>query len=103
MHEGRLVFAQLMDYFPKREFQQCVERYRGNYRLRQFSCRDQFLAMTFGQLTYRASLRDIETCLRAMRRQALPCRLSRHRRPQYLGPGATNSAIGESITISHKC
>jgi hypothetical protein len=67
MHEGRLVFAQLMDYFPKREFQQCVERYRGNYRLRQFSCRDQFLAMTFGQLTYRASLRDIETCLRAMR------------------------------------
>jgi hypothetical protein len=67
MHEGRLVFAQLMDYFPKREFQQCVERYRGNYRLRQLSCRDQFLAMTFGQLTYRASLRDIETCLRAMR------------------------------------
>jgi hypothetical protein len=67
MHEGRLVFAQLMDYFPRREFQQCVERYRGNYRLRQFSCRDQFLAMTFGQLTYRASLRDIETCLRAMR------------------------------------
>jgi hypothetical protein len=67
MHEGRFVFAQLMDYFPKREFQQCVERYRGNYRLRQFSCRDQFLAMTFGQLTYRASLRDIETCLRALR------------------------------------
>lgn len=67
MHEGRMVFAQLMDYFPKREFQQCVDRYRGNYRLRRFSCRDQFLAMTFGQLTYRESLRDIETCLRAMR------------------------------------
>ena len=67
MHEGRFVFAQLMDYFPQREFQQCVERYRGNYRLRRFSCRDQFLAMTFGQLTYRASLRNIETCLRAMR------------------------------------
>jgi hypothetical protein len=66
MYDGRLVFAQLMDYFPRREFQQCVVRYRGNYRLRQFSCRDQFLAMTFGQLTYRASLRDIETCLRAM-------------------------------------
>jgi hypothetical protein len=67
MYEGRLVLAQLMDYFPKREFQQCVDRYRGNYRLRQLSCRDQFLAMAFGQLTYRASLRDIETCLRAMR------------------------------------
>jgi transposase len=66
MHDGRLVFAQLMDFFPKREFQQCVDRYRGNYRLRRLSCRDQFLAMMFGQLTYRASLRDIETCLRAM-------------------------------------
>lgn len=66
MHEGRFVFAQLMDFFPKREFQQCVNRYRGNYRLREFSCRDQFLAMTFAQLTYRESLRDVETCLRAM-------------------------------------
>ena len=66
MHEGRLVFAQLMDFVPKREFQQCVDRYRGNRRLRQFSCRDQFLSMLFAQLTYRESLRDVETCLRAM-------------------------------------
>lgn len=66
MFEGRFVFAQLMDYFPKREFQQCVDRYRGNYRLRNFSCRDQFLAMVFAQLTCRESLRDVETCLRAM-------------------------------------
>jgi len=66
MHEGRFAFAQLMDLFPKREFQQCVQRYRGDYRLRRFSCRDQFLAMVFAQLTYRESLRDVETCLRAM-------------------------------------
>ena len=66
MHEGRFLFAQLMDFFPKREFQQCVDRYRGSYRLRHFSCRDQFLAMVFAQLTYRESLRDVETCLRAM-------------------------------------
>jgi hypothetical protein len=66
MHEGRLVFAQLMDLLPVREFRQCVHRYRGNYRLRQFSCRDQFLAMAFAQLTCRDSLRDVETCLRAM-------------------------------------
>ena len=66
MHEGRFVFAQLMDFFPKREFQQCVDRYRGNHRLRQLSCRDQFLAMLFAQLTYRESLRDVETCLRTM-------------------------------------
>jgi transposase len=67
MYEGRFVFAQLMDFFPKREFQQCVDRYRGSYRLRQLSCRDQFLAMVFAQLTYRRSLRDVETCLDAMR------------------------------------
>jgi transposase len=66
MYEGRFVFSQLMDFFPKREFQQCVNRYRGGYRLRQFSCRDQFLAMVFAQLTCRESLRDVETCLRAM-------------------------------------
>jgi hypothetical protein len=66
MHDGRFVFAQLMDFIPKREFQQCVDRYRGSYRLRQFSCRDQFLAMVFAQLTGRESLRDMETCLRAM-------------------------------------
>jgi hypothetical protein len=66
MYEGRFVFAQLMDFFPKREFQQCVDRYRGSYRVRQFSCRDQFLAMVFAQLTARDSLRDVETCLRAM-------------------------------------
>lgn len=66
MNEGRFVFAQLMDLLPKRDFQQCVDRYRGNYRLRQFSCRDQFLAMAFAQLTYRESLRDVEICLRAM-------------------------------------
>ena len=66
MHEGRLVFSQLMDFIPKRDFDECVNRYRGNYRVREFSCRDQFLAMAFAQLTYRESLRDIETCLNAV-------------------------------------
>lgn len=67
MHEGRLVLAQLMDFLPRREFNQCVKRYRGNYRVREFTCYDQFLAMAFAQLTYRESLRDITTCLRALR------------------------------------
>jgi hypothetical protein len=66
MHEGKLVFAQLMDFIPKRDFDDAVNRYRGNYRVRDFSCRDQFLAMAFAQLTYRESLRDIETCLNAV-------------------------------------
>ena len=66
MHSGKLVFAQLMEFFPRHDFDKCIRRYRGNYRTRDFSCRDQFLAMAFAQLTYRESLRDIETCLRSV-------------------------------------
>jgi hypothetical protein len=66
MNSGRTVFAQLFDFLPKHEFNKCIQRYRGHRRLRKFSCLDQLLAMAFAQLTYRDSLRDIETCLRAM-------------------------------------
>jgi hypothetical protein len=66
MNAGRTVFSQLMDYLPTYEFQKCVNRYSGDYRSRSLSCRDQFLAMAFAQLTYRESLRDIETCLRSI-------------------------------------
>ena len=66
MYSGRIVFSQLMDFLPKHEFDNCVRRYGGNQRIRKFSCYDQFLCMAFAQLTYRESLRDIETCLRAM-------------------------------------
>jgi hypothetical protein len=61
-----MIFAQLMDFFPKHAFHKCVGRYGGNRRVRSFTCLDQFLCMAFAQLTYRESLRDIETCLRAM-------------------------------------
>jgi IS4 transposase len=64
--DGPLVFAQLMDFLPRREFNACVDKYRGNRRGRGFSCRDQFLCLGFAQLTFRESLRDIETCLRAL-------------------------------------
>jgi hypothetical protein len=66
MHEGRTVFAQLMDWLPKYEFDKCVRRYRGDYHVRSLTCYEQFLSMAFAQLTYRESLRDIETCLRAL-------------------------------------
>ena len=66
MHSGKLVFAQLMTFLPRRDFDRCVRSYRGNYRIRKFSCFDQFLCMAFAQLTYRDSLRDIEICLRAL-------------------------------------
>jgi hypothetical protein len=64
MNIGRTVFAQLMDFVPTYEFRQCVERYNGNYKVKTFSCLNQFLCMAFAQLTYRESLRDIEACLR---------------------------------------
>lgn len=66
MHAGRIIFSQIMDFIPLHEFHKCVRRYRGQHRVRRFSCYDQFLCMAFAQLTYRESLRDIEICLRAM-------------------------------------
>jgi len=67
MHAGKFLFAQLMAFLPKRDFDRCVHKYRGNYRTRRFSCLDQFLCMAFAQLTYRTSLRDIEICLNSMK------------------------------------
>ena len=55
-----------MDFLPAYEFRKCVERYRGDYKWRGFSCWDQFLCLAFAQLTYRESLRDIEACLRSV-------------------------------------
>jgi hypothetical protein len=66
MHAGKTVFAQLMDFIPAYRFRCCVDRYRGDYKVTSFSCWDQFLCMAFAQLTGRESLRDIETCLRAL-------------------------------------
>ena len=66
MFAGSTVLAQLLDYLPRRDFHDCVARYDGDHRLRNFSCRDQFLTLAFAQLTFRESLRDIETCLRAL-------------------------------------
>ena len=65
MHVGKLVFAQLMDHLPWKTFGRIVERYGGGHRGRDFSCANQFRCMAFAQLTYRESLRDIATCLRA--------------------------------------
>ena len=66
MNTGRTIFSQIMDFLSLHEFRKCVKRYRGNYKVKSFSCLDQFLCMAFAQLTYRESLRDIEACLRSM-------------------------------------
>ena len=66
MNSGKTIFSQLMDFVPSAyDFHCCVERYHGNYKVKRFSCWDQFLTLAFAQLTYRESLRDIEACLRA--------------------------------------
>ena len=69
MNSGKTILAQLMDFLPTYEFNQCVKRYHGNYKIKSFSCWDQFLCMAFAQLTYRESLRDIQACLRSAQRK----------------------------------
>jgi hypothetical protein len=64
MNMGQTVFSQLMEFVPIYEFRKCVERYQGHYKVKSFSCWEQFLCMSFAQLTFRESLRDIEACLR---------------------------------------
>lgn len=65
MYHGKYVFSQLFEFLPKYEFEKCVARYQGNYKNKGFTCRNQFLAMSFGQLTNRESLRDTVSCLTA--------------------------------------
>ena len=67
MNTGKLVFSQVMEHLPLHAFHQCVDRYNGNFKVKEFTCLDQYLCMAFAQLTYRESLRDIEACLRAQK------------------------------------
>ena len=69
MNKGQTIFSQVIDFISWKKFHQCVNRYSGNFRVRSFTCYDQFLCMAFAQLTYRESLRDIECCLRAVRQK----------------------------------
>jgi hypothetical protein len=69
MYAGKLIFAQLTDLIHPEQFRRCVRRYRGDYKVKTFSCWNQFLCMAFGQLTFRESLRDVETCLRSRQQQ----------------------------------
>ena len=69
MYQGKTIFSQVIDFIPRHKFRQCVSRYNGNKGVRTFTCMDQFMCMAFAQLTYRESLRDIESCLRSMHRK----------------------------------
>ena len=96
MNNGRIIFSQLMDSFPMHEFNRCVRRYRGNHKVRKFSCLDQLLCLFFAQLTYRDGLRDIVTCLRSLQPKLYHAGL-RGKFPEAPWPTPTNVATGESL------
>lgn len=66
MNYGKTIFSQIMDFIPSYEFKKCVNRYEGKYKVKSFSCLNQYYCMAFAQLAYRESLRDIEACLHAV-------------------------------------
>ena len=67
MAQQKYVLAQIVEMVHRQAFSRCVDKYQGNYRVRSFSCRDQFICLAFGQLTHRESLRDIVSCLNAQK------------------------------------
>jgi hypothetical protein len=69
MHLGKTVFTQVMEWVHPEQFRRCVTRYHGSYKVTGFPCWEQFLAMSFAQMTFRESLADIEICLRSLGRQ----------------------------------
>lgn len=73
MYKGKLVFSQLTNILPWYEFKKCVSRYNGDHKVKDFKCREHFLVMSFAQLTYRESLRDIEACIRSQSKVLYHC------------------------------
>jgi len=99
MHIGKLVFSQVIDSLPMHAFRRGVARYDVNRYKKTFSCLDQYLRMTFAQLTHRESLRDIEVCLRAQK-DKLYHRGIRATFPEAPWPTRKNTEIGVSRQIS---
>ncbi len=102
MNQGKTVFAQLMSMIPEYEFDKCVDRYIGNHRVRQFTCRDHFYVMSFAQLTQRDSLRDIENCLKAVSGKLYHCGISMLSQETPLQK-PMNSVIGAYMQILPGC
>jgi len=91
-----------MDFVPAYEFNQCVERYHGSYKVQNFSCWDHFLCMAFAQLTYRESLRDIESCLNAQRSKIVSSRFHGNITRSTLSY-ANNTRDWRIYATSHRC
>ena len=73
MNTGRSLLSQILTYMPKYQFDKIIEKYKGNYKAQEFSCWEQYVCMVFAQLTYRESLRDIESCLEAFGSKLYHC------------------------------
>jgi transposase len=73
MNQGKYVFSQLFELINRFEFDQCVSRYNGNFRVKRFTCWEQFLVMSFAQFSFRESLRDIECCLSSVQKKLYHC------------------------------
>jgi hypothetical protein len=72
MNDGKTVFSQLFEHIQMNDFRKSFRRYRGKYKVQKTACLDQFLSMAIAQLTFRESLRDLETCLRTVRPKLYP-------------------------------
>ena len=92
MNSGKFVLAQLLDWVHPQQFQRCVARYHGDYRVTQFSCWSQFVCLAFAQLTWSESLRDGEACLNF-----------RHRQLYHLGlPGSVHrTTLADANELHH--
>ena len=95
MNTGKTLFAQVMDFLPWNTFSRIVTRHDGDSRVRTLGCGEQYRAMAFAQLTYRESLRDIETCLSVQASKLYhmgfsePCVVRPWRMPMKRGIGAS--------------
>ena len=65
MNQGKYIFSQVTGLISHKQFQTLVHRYKGDYKVKDFSCWKQYLCMAFGQLTHRESLSDTMLCLKA--------------------------------------
>lgn len=76
MNKGKTVFSQLLSFLPEKAFAKCVEKYKGDFGIKRFKCREHLIVMIFAQLTSRESLRDIESCLTAFSQNLYHCGLN---------------------------
>jgi hypothetical protein len=97
MNTGRTIFSQVMDYLPLRRFKTCVDRYKGDKSIKTLTCLDQLYYMAFAQPTYRESLRDLITCLQAVKPMLYHMHAAQQPKAPWRMPIA--NAVGASTPI----